>query len=308
MRVVFCGNPAFALPTLKRLLAGPHDVRAVVTSPDKPRGRGRGVTPLPVKACALDAGIPVLQPERLKDPEFLNQIRDHEPGALVVVAFRILPRELFALPRFGSFNVHPSLLPRGRGPAPIPWTLLRGETETGVTIIRLSEVIDGGDMLMQERVPVDHEDTFGSLHDRLAELGARMLAGVLDAFDRGRPPDAMPQDNALATSAPKLHAPDFVIDWCKPAEEIRNRIRAFSPAPGAVTTAGQTRLKILAADEAPAAPLSPGAIRIDSGGNLLVGTGTCPLRLNSVQPEGKRAMSAAEYLRGRPDLPEKFGS
>lgn len=307
MRVVFCGNPDFAVPTLEALLRSAHEVRAVVTGADKPRGRGRKLSPLPVKARGLLAGIPVMQPLRLKDPDFLADVRALDPDCIVVAAFRILPRELFALPRLGSFNVHPSLLPRGRGPAPIPWTLLRGERETGVTIIRLSETIDGGDILMQERCPVADDDNFGTLHDRLAARGARLLVAVLDAFERGTPPQPMVQDEAQVTAAPKLYAADCVIHWEQSATEIRNRIRALSPLPGAVTGAGEQRLKILAADEAVVEmALAPGAIRIGPDGGLYAGTGTCPLRLNIVQPAGRRAMSATDFLHGRPRLPEQF--
>lgn len=307
MRVVFCGNPAFALPTFDALQASSHEIAAMVCSPDKPRGRGQNVKPLPVKTRAQELGIPVFQPERLKDPMFLETVNAIEPDALVVVAFRILPRELFAMPRCGSFNVHPSLLPRGRGPAPIPWTLIRGETETGVTIIRLSEKIDGGDMLAQERTAVEVHDDFGTLHDRLSRMGARMLVQVLNAYDAGSPPTPIVQDDSAATSAPKLFSADFEIDWTQSANQIRNRIRAFSPVPGATARFGQGRLKILSAEEISAHPnLKPGELLRQGADILVVGTGRGILRLKAVQPEGKRTMTTAEFLRGRPALPERF--
>jgi len=307
MRVVFCGNPAFALPTLDALNGSSHEIAVVVCSPDKPRGRGRKLYPLPVKTRAQELGIPVFQPERLKDPTFLEAVSAVEPDALVVVAFRILPRELFAMPRCGSFNVHPSLLPRGRGPAPIPWTLIRGETETGVTIIRLSEKIDGGDILAQERTPVETSDNFGTLHERLSRMGAQILVGVLDAYDAGSPPTPLVQDDSFATPAPKLYSADFEIDWSESSTRIHNRIRAFSPEPGAVAVYGHARLKILSAEEIPAkGNLKPGALLRDGTYDLVVGTGQGNLRLNVVQPEGKRAMTTAEFLRGRPALPERF--
>ncbi|MDD5088411.1 MAG: methionyl-tRNA formyltransferase [bacterium] len=307
MRIVFCGNPAFALPTFDALHASRHEILVVVSSPDKPRGRGRKMQPLPVKEHASELGIPVLQPVRLKDPEFLKNVQSLDADALVVVAFRILPRELFAMPRLGSFNVHPSLLPRGRGPAPIPWTLIRGEPETGVTIIRLSETIDGGDILAQERTPIEADDNFGTLHDRLAQLGARLLVRVLDACDSGRPPMPIAQDDSAATPAPKLFPADFRIDWTQSALQIRNRIRAFSPDPGAVAGIGPARLKILSADVVSVpVPLEPGGLRREGTDRLLAGTGAGTLRLNIVQPEGKRAMTTAEFLRGRPALPNRF--
>ncbi|MBU0508075.1 methionyl-tRNA formyltransferase [bacterium] len=309
MRVVFCGNPEFALPTLDALLSSAHAVVAVVASPDKPQGRGRKLLPLPTKQRAQAEGVPVFEPTRLKDESFLQSIRALRPDCLVVVAFRILPRELFAMPRLGSFNVHPSLLPRGRGPAPIPWTLIRGETETGVTIIRLSETIDGGDILAQERIPVRPDDDFGRLHDRLAGMGAHLLVRVLDDFQSGNPPPPIPQNDAEATTAPKLTASDFEINWHQTAQDIHHRIRAFSPQPGAVARSGEMRLKILAA-EAVSSPseLAPGAILHRNTDEFVVGTGHGALRLKMVQPEGRRPMSVAEYLRGRPQLPVCFDS
>jgi methionyl-tRNA formyltransferase len=308
MRVIFCGNPEFAVPTLNALLGSGHEVSAVVCSPDKPRGRGRKVTALPVKEAASRAGLPVFQPETLKDPAFLDQVRTLQPDCLVVVAFRILPRELFALPRLGSFNVHPSLLPRGRGPAPIRWTLIRGETETGVSIIHLTETVDGGGILAQERTEIAPEEDFGLLHDRLAKIGARMLVETLDAFETGTPPLPQAQDESLVTKAPKLKTEDFVLDWSMAAEDLHHRIRAFSPEPGAATIWNGTRFKILSATGTPNhAALPPGSVIRENNESLIVGTGKGALRVTRVQPEGKRAMSVAEFLRGRPAIPERLG-
>ena len=307
MRVVFCGNPEFAIPTLDALLSGPHEVLAAVCSPDKPRGRGRELQPLPVKERALQAGLPVFQPESLKDPQFLGEIRALSPECLVVIAFRILPRDLFALPKHGSFNVHPSLLPRGRGPAPIRWTLLRGESETGVTIIHLSETIDGGDILRQEKTQVMPDEDYGSLHNRLSGIGAKLLTDVLAAYDGGHPPTPLVQDETMVTKAPKLYGKDFELDWNLSAVELMNRIRAFSPDPGAATLWNGTKFKILRATEAPHDGLAAGELRRMDNESLHVGTGSGTLRLNRIQPEGKRAMTVAEFLRGRPTLPVKLG-
>ncbi len=309
MRIVFCGNPVFAVPTLEALLASTHEVVAAVTSPDKPRGRGRKLSALPVKDRALAAGLPVFQPKSLKDPEFLAQIRELKADANVVIAFRILPRELFALPRLGSFNVHPSLLPRGRGPAPIRWTLLRGEEITGVSIIHLTETVDGGDILRQETTPVEPDETYGALHDRLAKFGARLLLDVLGAFERGQPPAAIVQDETQVTHAPKLFAADAVLDWKLSAVEIRNRIRALSPDPGAQTVFNQNRLKILEAVVTTTdGALGPGELTRRGTDTLVVGTGDGALLLKVVQAEGKRAMTVAEWLRGRPTLPLRLGA
>lgn len=307
MRVVFCGNPEFALPSLEALLAGPHEVAAAVTSPDKPQGRGRRLQAMPVKMRAQAAGVSVLQPESLSDADFLARLRHLAPDALVVVAFRILPRELLALPRRGCFNVHPSLLPRGRGAAPIRWTLIRGETETGVTIIHLNEVIDGGAILAQERTTVGDDEDFGSLHDRLAQMGAHLLMNVLKRIESGASLEPIEQDESQVTRAPKLKAEDFRIDWTMSARDIRNRIRAFSPQPGTVTRMNGRIFKILAAAEvAEKIALGRGELRKSGDDILLVGTGEGTLQFNVVQPEGKRAMTASEFLRGRPVLPERL--
>jgi methionyl-tRNA formyltransferase len=307
VRLVFCGNPEFALPSLEALLAGPHEVAAAVTSPDKPQGRGRRLQAMPVKMRAQAAGVSVLQPESLSDADFLERLRHLAPDALVVVAFRILPRELLALPRRGCFNVHPSLLPRGRGAAPIRWTLIRGETETGVTIIHLNEVIDGGAILAQERTTVGDDEDFGSLHDRLAQMGAHLLMNVLKRIESGASLEPIEQDESQVTRAPKLKAEDFRIDWTMSARDIRNRIRAFSPQPGAAAQMKGRIFKILSAGEiAEKIALGCGELRRAGEEELLVGTGHGALRLNVVQPEGKRAMTASEFLRGRPALPEQL--
>lgn len=263
--------------------------------------------PLPVKERALATGVSVMQPASLKDREFLEQVVALKPDCLVVIAFRILPRVLFALPRLGSFNVHPSLLPRGRGPAPIRWTLIRGEEETGVTIIHLSEIIDGGDILRQEKTEIAPNEDYGALHDRLAALGARLLLEVLDSYANGRPPQPMVQDESLVTKAPKLFGKDFDLDWNLPAAELQNRIRAFSPDPGASTLWNGARFKILQAEETSAHGLTSGQVLRNDEASLLVGTGHGTLKLDIIQPEGKRAMTVAEFLRGRPAIPMKLG-
>lgn len=298
MRVVFCGNPDFALPTLEALCVSHHQVAAIVCSPDKPMGRGKKVGSPPVKRRATELGLEVLQPESLKDSGFLQKIAALQPAALVVVAFRILPRALLALPPHGAINVHPSLLPKARGAAPIQWTLLRGEEETGVTIIRLTEQIDAGNILRQERAPIAPNDDFGALHDRLASLGARLLVETLQAIEDGTQPAPQKQDESQATTAPKLKPEDFVLHWEESAEELRNRIRAFSPVPGAMTQMDGKRLKIfrveLASDES---GLAPGQVRCRES-ELFVGTGSVPLRVLVLQFEGRKRMSVEEFLRG----------
>jgi methionyl-tRNA formyltransferase len=306
LRVVFCGNPEFAIPTLRELISSSHDVVSVVTSPDQPQGRGRKLAPMPVKAFAELHRLHVVSPESLDDPEFLKELTELRPDVLVVVAFRILPRAMFAMPQWGALNVHPSLLPKCRGPAPIQWTLLRGETETGVTIIRLTEEIDGGGMLAQRKTPVFPDENFGALHDRLAEVGAQMIVEMLDRLARGERIQPILQDESGVTKARKLKAPDFVLNFSTPSAEILNRIRAFSPSPGAAAKSGEFSLKVLEAGKATdIAPLPPGEIQQNQD-SIVVGTADVPITLNVVKPAGKNVMKAAEFLRGRPPLPERF--
>lgn len=302
MRVVFCGNPDFALPTLDALHLSSHELAAVVCSPDKPAGRGKKLASPSVKRRAAELGLDVLQPESLKDSGFLHTIESLNPDALAVVAFRILPRALFELPKYGAINVHPSLLPKARGAAPIQWTLLRGEKETGVTIIRLTKQIDAGGILRQERIPIAPEDDLGTLHDSLANIGARLLVETLDAIEDGTQLPPQQQDESQATSAPKLKPEDFVLHWEEDAEALRNRIRAFSPFPGAVTMMEGKRVKIFHAEIAlNEMGLSPGEVKC-SGEELLVGTGTDALRILSLQLEGRKRMDTSEFLRGVRDL------
>lgn len=305
MRVVFMGNPDFSVPALKAIYESSHEIAGVVCSPDKPRGRGRKLAPLPVKATAQDLGLAVYQPRTLKDAEFLDDMRGLLPDAFVVVAFRILPRELFSIPRFGSLNIHPSLLPKGRGPAPIQWTLLRGETETGISIIQLTEQIDGGGILMQERTVINESECFGDLHDRFAKRGAEMIVDVLDRLERGVRIDPIKQDETLVTSARKFEPSDYAVDWSRSAEEIQNRIRAFSPVPGVTAKLGGEAFKILESKISDTSNLKQGQLHIEKDA-LLVGTGSRDLRLIRVKPAGKKAMDADAFLRGVRDLPEYF--
>ncbi len=278
----------------------------MVTSADRPQGRGKKIQPLPVAIRATAHSIGLFQPDSLSDTVFQNSIRELRPDALVVIAFRILPRSLFTLPRLGAFNVHPSLLPRYRGPAPIRWTLLNGDTETGVTIIQLSEQIDGGGMLAQEKTAILDDENYGELHDRLAELGARMLVTTLDAFDQRVPPPLLLQDESAVTKAPKLKAEDFSIVWKNPADTILNQIRALSPAPGAVAKSGGLAWKVLRARPSLKFDKLPAGLLMVEDACLSVGTGTAAIQLDEVQAAGKRPMKTAEFLRGRPRLPQMF--
>jgi methionyl-tRNA formyltransferase len=311
LRALFFGTPEFAVPSLERLLRSSHTVVGVVTSRDKPRGRGLKLTPVPVKQVALDHNLPILEPPNLKAESFLEQVRQLSPDILVVVAFRILPRALFAIPRYGAVNVHPSLLPEYRGPAPIHWTLINGETVTGVTTFRIEEKIDAGNLLLQREVSISNDDDFGSLHDRLAMIGADLLIATLDGLENGSL-TAKHQDESQVTPAPKVLPSDSAIDWAQPADAIRNRVRAFSPSPGARTILDGKTFKIFRCEMVPQSAAtsgdpSPGSIpEITQDGFPVAITGDGNLKLKVVQIEGKKRMEADAFNRGYPLLGKRF--
>lgn len=299
MRVVFMGTPDFAVPSLQRVAQSAHELVGVVTRPDKPRGRGQKLQPTEVKAAvdALGLGVPILQPESLKEPDFHAQLKDLKPDLFAVVAFLILPRSVLAIPPQGSVNVHPSLLPKYRGAAPIQWAIINGETETGVSIFQLSPRVDAGDLLLQEKVTIGADETAGALYERLKVMGAELLVTALDGVaDNTLMP--MPQSNEGVTRAPKLEKDDGHIDWALQADVIRNRIRGVTPFPGAFTLWRGQVLKIhqtsLSADQG-----EPGRVLMaDPKLGVCVATGQGALRLDVVQPQGKKQMSGAEWVRG----------
>ncbi|HMK38390.1 MAG TPA: methionyl-tRNA formyltransferase, partial [Bacteroidota bacterium] len=219
LRIAFMGTAPFAVPSLVRLAGGGYTICATVTGPDKPRGRGREKSPTAVKETASRRGIPILQPERLKDPDFAGAIRSLEPDLIVVVAFRILPPEVFTIPRLGSINLHASLLPRYRGAAPINRSIMNGDSETGVTTFFLEELVDTGNILLQARTPIFPDDDAGTLHDRLADVGAEIVLHTVRLIEQGKAVPR-PQDPALASPAPKIFKEDCRIDWNIPAERI----------------------------------------------------------------------------------------
>ena len=295
LRIVFMGTAEFALPLLDLLLANGYDIPAVVTAPDRPRGRGQAMLPTPVKSRAAGAGLPVLQPESLRDPSFAAAAPRPCPDLIVVVAFRILPPEVFTTPRLGSMNLHASLLPRYRGAAPINRALMNGETETGVTTFLLDEHVDTGRILLQARTPMLDADDAGALHDRLAEIGAEVVLHSVRLLEQGKAAP-LPQDDSLASPAPKIFKEDCRIDWTRPAAAIRNQIRGLSPAPAAYTMHNEKVLKIFRSSVA-AGSASPGNVEAGKA-SILVGTGEGILSLEEVQLEGKKRMGIAEFLRG----------
>ncbi|MFA5027830.1 MAG: methionyl-tRNA formyltransferase [Candidatus Methylomirabilota bacterium] len=300
MRIVFMGSPAFAVPSLEGLRGAGHEIPLVVTQPDRPAGRGQALAAPPVKRAALRHGLSLLQPERLGDPAVLSALAAARPEAIVVVAFgQFLPRAVREQPRHGAVNVHASLLPRYRGAAPINWALIRGERETGVSIMRVEAAMDAGPILLQCACPILPDDTAGSLHDRLAPLGASALLAALPILAAGQA-RWRPQDAAGAVPAPKLQDADCRLDLAGEPGPLVDRIRGLSPAPGAYLC-GESgrRLKVLRA--APAAGRgAPGIVLRVDGNGLVVGAGAGgALSLLEVQPEGKRRMPGAEYARGK---------
>ncbi len=299
MNVVFMGTPGFACPALETLANSSHHVAAVVTVPDKPYGRGRKTTACEVKLKALTLDIPVLQPKKLRSPEFLTEISALGADVFAVIAFRILPRKLYSIPPKGSINIHASLLPKYRGAAPIQHAILNGETDTGLTSFFLTDRVDQGDIIDQRSFPIGPDENFSSLSARLAAAAGPFLIRTLELIDT---PDFSPQiqDQSQATPAPKIGPENCLIDWHGDARRIHNQIRAFSEHPGAFSFLDGHIIKILGtARELPerSTPLEPGEL-LPQNKRLYVGTGTSPLQIIKIQPEGKRAMDALSFLNG----------
>ena len=312
VKTVFFGTPGFAVPTLARLLASPHPVVAVVTRPDRPRGRGRRVSPSPVKSLAAEHGIPVLQPERLASDAVRQQIAAYEPDVAVVAAYgRILPDPLLETPRLGTFNVHASLLPEYRGAAPIQRAILAGETRTGVTIIRLVREMDAGPMLARRPLAIGPDATSSAVEQGLAELGADLLLEAVAEIEAAAATET-PQDHAAATFAPRLTRDDGRIDWSRPARALHNQVRGLHPWPHAFTYLDGARYLILrsripeagagdgAGVVAGAADPAPGRLVEASGDRLVAAAGGGSLlAITEIQPEGRRPLPARAFLAGR---------
>lgn len=299
MNVVFMGTSTFAVPSLERLLSSPHTLLAVVTQPDRPQGRGRRITPSPVKQVALAYGLPVLQPHRARAPAFLAELIALVPELIVVAAYgQLLPASLIALPPQGCINVHASLLPKYRGAAPVNWALIRGEEVTGVTIMLMDETLDTGPILQQVAVNIDPVDNAETLQDRLAQLGAETLLKALTELALGTV-KPIPQDHEQATYAPKLRKEDGLIRWEQSAVTVVNRVRGVTPWPGALTTHAGKPLRIWCASVVAAnAVETPGTVtRLEPQG-VWVATRDGYVVLQEVQPAGGRRMEAGAYARG----------
>ncbi len=306
MRVVFMGTPDFAVPTLTALLDSEYSVVGVVTQPDRPRGRGKAVTPSPIKELALSRQIPIIQPEKMKHPDFLSALQAWEADVFVVAAFgRILPKIVLDLPPRGCLNVHSSLLPKYRGAGPIQWALINGESETGITTMLMDEGMDTGPILLQEAVMIESEDTTMELTNRLAQVGGQLLVKTLRLWEAKEiTPTA--QDTAVATMAPMLKKEDGAIEWDQSASTIHHRIRGLSPWPGAYTFCQQDRLSIWKAnprvDEVAAAVglETPGTIVEIEKHEILVKTGEGILGITELQMANRKRMAVAQFLAGYP--------
>ncbi len=310
MVVVFFGTPQFGVPTLQHLLDSRHTVAGVVTQPDRPRGRGQHVSHAPVKALAIERHLPVLQPERLKPPEVDAALRAWQPDLGVVAAYgKIIPEHLLVIPRFGMINVHASLLPKYRGAAPVHRAVIDGEPETGVTIMRLVKELDAGPMFEKVTRPIGPDETSDVVERALADLGARLLVRVVDQIAAGNAHEEA-QDPARATYAPRLTKEDGLIDWSQPAVAIHNRVRGLYPWPHAYTFLDGARLIVLRTHREVGAGrtdppyASPGIVVRVERDAILVATGHGEeLAIVALQPEGRRAMTVAEFLAGRPVIP-----
>jgi len=291
------GTPDFAVPSLEALCQAGYPILTVVTGADKPRGRGQRLTPTPVKQSALRHNIPVLEPPSVKDPAFAEQIFRLKPDLAVVVAFRILPPSVFMIPRLGTFNLHASLLPRYRGAAPINWAIMNGETETGVTTFFLEQAVDTGATLVRARVPIEPEDDAGTLHDRLAEVGARAVLETVRMIERGQA-EPQPQDHGEATPAPKIFKEQCRIFWNRPAAQLHNFVRGLSPHPAAWTMHGDHLLKIYKTRLVRGGSSGvPGLLTVTDA-SLRVAAQDGEVEILELQQEGRRRMTAAEFLRG----------
>jgi len=298
LRIVFFGTPEFAVPSLQALLRGSDPVVGVICQPDRPAGRGQHLQAPPVKQAALAAGVPVLQPLKIRTTELLDALKAWRPDLMVVAAYgRILPRSILDLPAHGCINVHASLLPKYRGAAPIQWAILRGEERTGVTIMRIAEELDAGDMLLQRDTAIAADETYGELQTRLADLGATALTAALVEMHAGAL-TASPQDPRQVTLAPPLEKAQGRIDWSRPAAEICRQVRAFNPWPSAFTHADGKLLKIHRAHAEALQTAKPAGAVVTITPQILVASGDGTVVLDELQLEGRKRLAAAEVSRG----------
>jgi len=300
LRLLFMGTPEFSVPVLDALVEAGHEVALVVTQPDRPKGRGRTMAPPPVKDRALALGLEVFQPRRVREPEAVLRLKEARPEAAVVVAFgQILPKEVLDIPPKGCYNVHASLLPKYRGAAPINWAIIDGEAETGITTIRMDEGMDTGDMLLKESVPIEPDDTAGTLGEKLSAMGASLAVRTLELLEAGGL-NPVEQDESRATKAPMMKKELGRIDWSMTPLEIERRVRGLDPWPGAFTTLGGETLRVWKArpDEIGGFGGRPGEVVDTNKNGIKVAASGGALVIQELQAQGRRRMSAADYLAG----------
>ena len=301
MRIVFFGTPEFAIPSLKILLDNNFEVSAVITIPDKERGRGLKPEPSPVKKFALTQNLKVFEPEKLKDEKFIQQLEEINPDLGVIVAYRILPREIYTLPKFRTFNLHASLLPKYRGPAPIQWALINGEKVTGVTTFFLQDKVDTGNIILQREVIIDDEDNFQTLHDKLSTIGSELVLETVRLIESGNL-NLKPQDDSQATIAPKITKEMCCINWYQPAIKIHNLIRGLSPIPAAFAKLGDKLIKIFKSRIVDKnSDKEPGVIEIKDE-KIFVNTLDKKISILELQLESRKRMMAKEFLLGNRSL------
>ena len=300
LRIIYMGTPEFAVPSLQILVENGFNVVAVITAPDKPKGRGQKLATSRVKDYAVSQNIPVLQPTNLKSPEFIEELRSYEANLQIVVAFRMLPEVVWDMPEIGTFNLHASLLPQYRGAAPINWAIINGEKETGVTTFFLKHEIDTGNIIFQEKEPIEDDDNVGDLYGRLMERGAGLVLKTVQAIQAGDYPQLSQDESSEIKHAPKIFKETCEIDWSKSSEEVYNFIRGLSPYPAAWTMINGTQFKIYKAEklELTSAGEKPGDYSTDNKTYLHIQTGGNALSIKELQMEGKKRMEIEDFLRG----------
>lgn len=300
MDIVFMGTPEFAVPCLERLISDGHNVKGVFTQPDKPKGRGHKMQFPPVKECAVDAGIPVYQPLKMKDGEAISILENLNPELIIVVAYgKILPKEILDYPKYGCINMHASILPRYRGAAPIQWSVLNGEKISGVTAMQMDVGLDTGDMLLTKTVEIDENETAGELHDKLSVLGADVMSETIDLLLKGElKPEK--QNDSDSNYAPMLSKDLCPVDWNESAQKVHNKVRGLSPWPVATAKLGEKTIKIHKTAVSGRCNATPGEV-VDSDKKLIVACGeSTSVEIIVLQTEGKKAMNASDFLRGNP--------
>jgi methionyl-tRNA formyltransferase len=299
LRIIFMGTPEFAVPSLEVLVENKYNVVAVITAPDKPQGRGQKLSASPVKECALKHNIPVLQPTNLKSPEFLEELRSYQANLQIVVAFRMLPEVVWAMPSLGTFNLHASLLPQYRGAAPINWAIINGEKETGATTFFLKHEIDTGSIIYQHKEPIMDSDTVGTLYERLMNNGAQLVLKTVKAIEAGNYPSVPQPEGVEIKHAPKIFKETCEIQWNKTSEQVRNFVRGLSPYPAAWSILNGKTFKIYSVSIVNhGEDKNAGEISTDNKNYLYVKTLDGWVSIDEFQPEGKKRMAVQEYFRG----------